>query len=321
MSNFQIKNLHADDIPALMQVQHEYARHYPGVQVMPGGIYLSPAFHHGTDVFCAYHPNGQMLGFAVVYAQLSQNPDVPLHTVWTEVKIVPAMSRMIGLRDTLMDHVLRRIRELTIGQKDAQIEINFQYFPYEMESIAFVTSKGFPYKGSIYLMQRDLNNNLPSIEVPPGFMLKPWRLESQQERELYVQARNLCFPNAPISLEEWVYFMSSPSWSTATNFAIFDKDRLAGCLTAYWDEEQNRNLSKKIGYTEYIFVCPQWRRKGLASAMISKSLDFLQYNGMHYAQLQVRTNNRDALNLYEKLGFVIVQESGIYTRVIETNVK
>ncbi|PKO05433.1 MAG: hypothetical protein CVU41_12435 [Chloroflexi bacterium HGW-Chloroflexi-3] len=40
MSNFQIKNFHPDDIPALMQVQQEYARHYPGVQVMPGGIYL-----------------------------------------------------------------------------------------------------------------------------------------------------------------------------------------------------------------------------------------------------------------------------------------
>jgi ribosomal protein S18 acetylase RimI-like enzyme len=93
-------------------------------------------------------------------------------------------------------------------------------------------------------------------------------------------------------------------------------DQLAGCLTAFWDAEQNRNLSEKIGYTEYIFVCPQWRRKGLASAMISKVLDFLKQNGMRFAQLQVRTDNRDALNLYEKLGFVIVQESGIYTRTI-----
>lgn len=168
-------------------------------------------------------------------------------------------------------------------------------------------------------MQRDLRKNLPSIQTPPGFLLKPWRLESQLEREQYVQARNLCFPNAPISLEEWVYFMSSPSWPTATNFAVFDTDQLAGYLTAYWDAEQNRNLSEKIGYTEYIFVCLQWRRKGLASALISKALDFLQQSGMRYAQLQVRTDNRDALNLYEKLGFVIVQESGIYTRMISAS--
>jgi len=37
---------------------------------------------------------------------------------------------------------------------------------------------------------------------------------------------------------------------------------------------------------------------------------------MRYAQLQVRTDNRDALNWYEKLGFVIIQERCIYTRTL-----
>jgi len=125
-------------------------------------------------------------------------------------------------------------------------------------------------------MQRDLNNNLPSIHAPPGFLLKSWQLESRQEREQYVQARNLCFPNAPISLEEWVYFMSSPSWSTATNFAVFDMDQLAGCLTAFWDAEQNRNLSEKIGYTEYIFVCPQWRQQRIGQRYDLESIGLLK---------------------------------------------
>lgn len=58
MSNFRIKNFEEVDIPALMQVQREYAHYYPGVQVLPAGLYLSTAFHHGNDVFCAYHPNG-----------------------------------------------------------------------------------------------------------------------------------------------------------------------------------------------------------------------------------------------------------------------
>ncbi len=321
MSNYQIKNLNQKDIPAIMQVQQEYARHYPGVQVMPGDIYLSPAFHQGKDVFCAYHPNGQMLGFGVVYAQLSQKNDQPFQTVWSEVRIVPEMNRMIGLREILLEHILRRIRELTDDNHNKPIELNFQYFPYEVESIAFITSKGFTYTGSIFSMQRDLNKPLPSIQPPPGFVVKPWKLESQEEREIYVKARNLCFPNAPISLEEWVYFMSSPSWSTATNFAVFDTEKLAGCLTAYWDEEQNRSLSEKVGYTEYIFVCPQWRRQGLASALIAEALGFLRDNGLRFAQLQVKTDHRNALELYEKLGFTVNQESGLYTRQIDFNYK
>jgi len=317
MSNFQIKNLEPDDIPALMQLQQEYARNYPGVQILPGGLYLSPAFHQGQDLFCAYHPNGQMLGFSVVYAQLAGNNGDKKYTVWAEVKIIPTMNRMSILRDNLLDQILKRTRELTFEHSDFPIEMNFQYFPYEVESIAFIRNKGFTYNGSIYTMQCDLSKPIAPIGTPEGYQLIPWRLETQEERQMYIQARNLCFPNAPISLDEWIYFMSSPTWSTATNYAVFQDDQLAGCLTTFWDEEKNRNLPEKIGYTEYIFVCPQWRRKGLASAMITNALQYLQKNGMQFAQLQVRTDNRDALNLYEKLGFTVIQESGIYTRHLD----
>ena len=317
MLNYQIKKLTVDDIPALMQVQQEYAHKYPGVQVLPGGIYLSPAFHFGHDVFCAYHPNGQMLGYSVVYAQLPTNSPQNKHTIWTEVKIIPSMNHLIELRASLLEQILLRLRELLLDHSLKKVEINFQYFPYEVESIAFVVSKGFHLIGSVYSMQRDLEHPLPSIQTPPGFQLKPWRLETPFEREQYVHARNLCFPNAPISLDEWVYFMSSPTWTTGTNFAVFSENELAGCLTAYWDEEQNRKQDEKVGYTEYIFVCPQWRGKGLASAMIARSLTFLKENGIQYAQLQVSTNNREALTLYEQLGYSVVQESGLYSQQMD----
>ena len=317
MSNYPIKNFTTEDIPALMQVQQEYARNYPGVQVLPGGLYLSPAFHQGKDVFCAYHPNGQMLGYSVIYVQLSNDDNHPVQTVWAEVKIVPAMNHTIGLRDALLQQILRRVRELLSDLPNRKIEMKFQYFPYEVDSINFITSKGFPHTGSIFSMQRNLKQPIPSIETPPGFLLKPWRLETQEEREQYIKARNLCFPNAPISLDEWVYFMSSPNWATATNFAVFDQDQLAGCLTTYWDEEQNRSQAEKIGYTEYIFVCPQWRGNGLASALISEALNYLKQNGMQFAQLQVNTSNRNALSLYERLGYNIIQESSLFSREID----
>lgn len=316
MSNFVIKNLETDDLPALMQVQQEYARQYPGVQVLPAGLYLSPAFHNGNDVFCVYHPNGQMLGFSVVYAQLAETIHKKNHTVWAEVKVLPTMNHIFNLRDLLLEQILKRTKELTSTHSQIPVKILFQYFPYEKESLAFIQDKGFTYIESVYLMQRDLNQVLPSIHLPSGFNLEPWRLETQKEREQYVKARNECFPESPISLEEWIYFMSSPTWTTGTNFAAFKEDQLVGCLTAYWDEEQNNKLAQKVGYTEYIFVCPPWRRKGIATAMIAEGMQYLKHNGIDYAELQVKTNNREALQLYEKLGFAINQESGIYFRLL-----
>lgn len=317
MANYLIKYFTVDDIPALMMVQQEYAHKYPGVQILPGGIYLSPAFHQGQDVFCAYHPNGQMLGYAVIYVQLSRNESPANHIVWSEIKVIPNMNHLIGLRESLLEKIIHRLREILLDQSLKTVAITFQYFPYETESIAFVTSKGFALSGSIYSMQYDLNQPLPSIQTPPGFQLKPWRLETQFEREQYVHARNLCFPNAPISLDEWIYFMSSPTWTTGTNFAVFAENELAGCLTAYWDEEQNRKQNEKVGYTEYIFVCPQWRGIGLARAMIARSLTYLKEKGMKVAQLQVSTNNRDALSIYEQLGYMVVKESHLYSRHIK----
>ncbi len=317
MSNFRIKNFQADDIPALMQVQQEYAKHYPGVMVLPAELYLSPAFHQGQDVFCAYHPNGQMLGFSVVYAQLSDDPQRRFHTIWAEVKVIPSMNPVLVLRDALLDHIYKRIKELTSSHTHIPCKVNFQYFPYEVESIAFVKNRGFKYSTSVYSMQRDLADFLPPIILPSEFQLKPWRLETQAEKEQYVQARNLCFPDSPISLEEWIYFMGSSSWLSGTNFAVFQKEQLVGCLTAFWDEEQNRSQKQKIGYTEYIFVCPPWRRRGIATAMITSALQYLKDHEIKFAQLQVKTDNRDALHLYEKLGFVISQESGLYTRILQ----
>ncbi|HSM25719.1 MAG TPA: GNAT family N-acetyltransferase, partial [Anaerolineaceae bacterium] len=288
MSNFRIKNFQADDIPALMQVQQEYAKHYPGVMVLPGELYLSPAFHQGQDVFCAYHPNGQMLGFSVVYAQLSEDLQNQFHTIWAEVKVIPSMNPVQILRDTLLDQVYKRVKDLTSSHDSIPSKVIFQYFPYEAESIAFVKNKGFNYSTSVYSMQRDLGEFLPPILLKPEFLLKPWRLESQTEIEQYVQARNLCFPDVPISLEEWIYFMGSNAWATGTNFAVFQNEELVGCLTAYWDEEQNRDQKQKIGYTEYIFVCPPWRRRGIATALITTALQYLKDHGIDFAQLQVK---------------------------------
>ncbi|HSM25556.1 MAG TPA: GNAT family N-acetyltransferase, partial [Anaerolineaceae bacterium] len=73
---------------------------------------------------------------------------------------------------------------------------------------------------------------------------------------------------------------------------------------------------QKIGYTEYIFVCPPWRRRGIATALITTALQYLKDHGIDFAQLQVKTENRDALRLYEKIGYVISQESGLFTRLI-----
>ena len=56
-----------------MQLQKDYAQKYPGAKIVPAEVYASPSFHHGEDVFCLFHPNGQLLAYAVVYPVFASN--------------------------------------------------------------------------------------------------------------------------------------------------------------------------------------------------------------------------------------------------------
>ena len=59
------------------------------------------------------------------------------------------------------------------------------------------------------------------------------------------------------------------------------------------------------GHVVSIAVMPQVRRRGIAQAVINKSLEGMQYYRAKQAFLEVRVTNEPAIALYKKLGFEI----------------
>ena len=103
--------------------------------------------------------------------------------------------------------------------------------------------------------------------------------------------------------------MQSPQWSVGTSFAAFQGDELAGNIAVFWDEAENQNSGKCVGFTEYIFVRPQWRGKNLARCLINAGLAYLKQHGLAEAHLEVRAKNTNALHLYLDLGYEVMRES------------
>jgi ribosomal protein S18 acetylase RimI-like enzyme len=161
-------------------------------------------------------------------------------------------------------------------------------------------------------MRRELGEGVSTLSQIDGITIRPWRMESQVEQQKYVRARNECFPEAPLELGEWQYFMQSPQWSVGTTFAAFDGDELAGNVAVFWDEAENQRSGKKIGSTEYIFVRPPWRGKNIARYLISAGLEHLRQSGLDEAHLEVRAQNSGALRLYVDLGYEVIRESRFY---------
>jgi ribosomal protein S18 acetylase RimI-like enzyme len=80
--------------------------------------------------------------------------------------------------------------------------------------------------------------------------------------------------------------------------------QVAGMLLNRIDQALNQQLDRKRGYTEHIFVRQPWRNRGLAGALLAKSLQVLKAQGMQEAELGVDSENESgAYGFYQRMGF------------------
>lgn len=57
------------------------------------------------------------------------------------------------------------------------------------------------------------------------------------------------------------------------------------------------------GYITNIAVFPEFRRRGVAKALLNKVFEFAKEKGLSFVSLEVRPSNTEAVSLYEKTGF------------------
>ena len=63
-------------------------------------------------------------------------------------------------------------------------------------------------------------------------------------------------------------------------------------------------MGRKRGYTEHIFVRQPWRKRGLASVLLTRGLQVLKDQGMQEAELGVDTENESgAHGFYQRMGY------------------
>jgi len=68
------------------------------------------------------------------------------------------------------------------------------------------------------------------------------------------------------------------------------------------------------GHVVSIAVMPQSRRKGMASALIKRALEGMEYYKAKQGFLEVRVTNETAISLYKKLNFEVTRTiNGYYS--------
>lgn len=85
------------------------------------------------------------------------------------------------------------------------------------------------------------------------------------------------------------------------------KNPAATCLLAMEGEELLGYCALMVVLDEgelcRLGVFPEFKRRGVGSALIDRMIEFMQGQGVHVISLEVRENNLPAISLYEKKGF------------------
>jgi len=110
------------------------------------------------------------------------------------------------------------------------------------------------------------------------------------------------FP-APWSLAMFVLELSKPS---GICLAASEEEELLGYLVC--------SRYDRVWHLMNVAVAPEWRRRGVASRLIRQLVD--EAGGELPFTLEVRVSNRDAIAMYERLGF---RSAGVRPRYYQDN--
>ena len=86
---------------------------------------------------------------------------------------------------------------------------------------------------------------------------------------------------------------------TAVRIEAWSSSTLVGLVATYCNDQVNG-----VAYVTSVSVLREWKGKGIATRLIKQCIENAKASGMRQISLEVASDNRLAIRLYEKNGFV-----------------
>jgi mycothiol synthase len=196
----------------------------------------------------------------------------------------------------------------------------FQCFHLDEEYDAKAVLKANGYEACRYFFEMIRANmeDIPEYPLPEGIEVHPvpedqYRYMLQTNAEAFKDH----WGNRTMTEELMKHWMVSPEFQPELFQVAWSGDEIVGMVMPFIDEKENEKFNRKRGYTEDICVVSKWRGKGIAKALISRSLKELKARGMNEAGLGVDAeNSSNALALYEHMGFKIEKKTIAYRKLL-----
>jgi mycothiol synthase len=277
----------------------------------------NPECNPATDTLLALSSDGKVAASGWVFSPPATEHEV---LVWVSGEVHPAHRRR-GLGDNIMTWMETRARQILATQPGELKKIIRTNTPEDLlDRLELFEQHGFLPVRSSYRMRRDLDQSIPGWSVPEGVTLSLW--ESDLDLET-LMAFNSSFSDhwgaIPYSEELWrLWLTGHPSFHPELSFQaiVEDQSRKRGvigfCLSKI--KEAPTSIPRiQEGWIQELGVIRQWRKKGVATALLCAAMQAFQQVGLDYAGLDVDTENLSgALRIYERLGFYPIQRVIFY---------
>jgi ribosomal protein S18 acetylase RimI-like enzyme len=266
----------------------------------------TPRFNPSKNLFFVFEMGqsaGRMLGFsrASWYTGLD---DIRLYSTSSFMR--PG-SRDPELWSALVQLSEQRLQEVAASHPSAPRRF-FQGWATQsqVEWIAVLEREG-------YQAVRHFNNMLyqiadvPQKPMPVGLVMRS--VQPEHMRSIWEAQREVVLGLFEVVKENWTdesyeRWLTNPSHTPELWRVAWDGDQVAGMVLGRIDDSENKQLGRKRGYTEHIFVPQPWRNRGLAAALLASSLQVLKDNGMEEAELGVDSENESgAFGFYQRMGY------------------
>ena len=230
--------------------------------------------------------------------------------------LLPAWRRL-GIGTAMMLWSESRLRSIASSPpRDGARAFESYAADTEIAAAALLKSLGYSAVRHGFRMVRRLMGEIPGVPLPEGLEVRP--VLPEQYRTIW-QANEEAFRDhwaaRPRSEEEYQLWLKEPHFNPSLWMVAWDGAQVAGMVLNFINAAENTAYSRRRGYTGVVCVRRPWRRRGLAKAVLARSVSFLREQGMEEAALSVDTANPNgALQLYESLGYQVVKQNSIYQK-------
>ena len=306
-----------DEHPAMARV-YGAAHEADGLEDVPSLEQFN--LNYSTLVNC--DPQSDMVlaevdGELVAYARVFWTDQVDGSRSYENFGFIHPAWRRRGLGMAMHRRNEERLREIAAGHPEVETKwLSSEGMETAVGNAALLARSGYTPVRYFYEMVAPTLEGIASPPMPEGLEVRPARTEHFRAIwDASAEAFRDHWGEPEATEKDWERFRDNPEHVERPFWMIgWEGEEVAGVVTTTVPEEENRERARKRVWVESVSVRRPWRRRGLAKALLARSLVAAREAGFTSAGLGVDAENpTGALGLYESLGFA-AERTGIAYR-------